>query len=966
MFPILAGSNPSGYNLTRSLRFRASASAYLNRTPASATNRKTWTWSGWFKRGALGAGYLFGATSDSWNVNWTLIYFNSSNSLFVQDYATSQRFNLNPTMVFRDPSAWYHLVVAMDTTQATASDRIKIYVNGTQVTAFSTASYPSQNLDTFVDNTVSHQISGTGGYFDGYLAEVNFIDGQALTPSSFGSTNALTGVWQPARYTGTYGTNGFYLPFPLNSAQTYAGSFNGSNQNITAPASANLALSGNLTIEAWVYPTTSTGTRSLVQSRSSGSSGSGYAFGLNSSNQLFVYSASSFFGTSSALSSNQWNHVAWVRSGSTNTFYINGVASGTFSNSSNYSDPSTNITYVGGQGTEFFTGNISNVRINNTAVYTANFIPSAAPLTAISGTQLLTLQNATLIDNSTNAFTLTNNNTVILSAASPFATVSNVTADYSGNGNNWTPNNISLAAGVTYDSMTDVPTLTSATAANFCVLNPLAFVAGATGLSATNGNLTYNNTNASNAYQGFGSMSSPSGKFYFEVTITARGDSSDYAYVGANNTYYANTGRNQALASFGAAYTTGDVIGVAIDTAVGVTYYKNNVSQGTISTTTPTVPFCAGFNSAVYNFNFGQRPFTYTPPTGFVALNTFNLPTSTIVKGNTVMDATLYTGNGSAQTIINAAGFKPDFIWQKARSEVASHRLVDSIRGANQVVYSNLTNAETFESGVVNSFNSNGFTGGSGNVVSSGNNAVAWQWQAGQGSSSSNTNGTITSTVSVNASAGFSVVTYASNGTSSATIGHGLGVAPAMIVAKQRSGTGSWCVYHSAISGAPTNVLYLNLTNALSGNALQYPAAPTSSVFSVGNGNDTYSSTSGTTYVAYCWTPIAGYSAFGSYTGNGSADGTFVYTGFRPKYLMIKRTDNVGSWWTIDTSRSPYNVAVQYLFADSSAAEGSDNAIDILSNGFKLRIATFQPNTSGGTFIYMAFAENPFKNALAR
>jgi hypothetical protein len=764
---LMGASGQGGYFLTRSLRFRSSASAYLNRTPAGAGNRKTWTWSGWVKRGNVDATqkYIFvGGTS---NAVRTFISFNSSNGLTVYSEDTSVVMELNTTQVFRDPSAWYHIVVAIDTTQTTASNRVKIYVNGLQVTALSTATYPTLNTDLVGINTTNSHFIGVRGswslsdYFDGYLAEVNFIDGQALTPSSFGSTNALTGVWQPAKYVGTYGTNGFYLPFTDNSALTTS----------------------------------------------------------------------------------------------------------------------------------------SNVGLGK---------------------------------------------------------------DFSGNGNYWTTNNISLTSGVTYDSMTDVPTLTSATAANFAVLNPLAFVAGATGLSATNGNLTYNNTNASNAYQGFGSMSSPSGKFYFEVTITARGDSSDYAYVGANNTYYANTGRNQALASFGAAYTTGDVIGVAIDTAVGVTYYKNNVSQGTISTTTPTVPFCAGFNSAVYNFNFGQRPFTYTPPTGFVALNTYNLPTSTIVKGNTVMDATLYTGNGSAQTIVNAAGFKPDFIWQKARAEIASHRLVDSVRGTSKVLYSNLTNSEATTSGVVDSFNTNGFTGGGGDVVSSGLTAVAWQWQAGQGSTSSNTSGSITSTVSVNASAGFSVATFTMPTSGVSTFGHGLGVAPQLVILKARTGAIGWGVYHVSVGNG--GYLQLNNTSATAVDANAWNnTSPTSSVFTIGTSFNNLG-----TYVAYCWTPIAGYSAFGSYTGNGGTDGPFVYTGFRPKLVITKRTDSTSSWYILDTSRSAYNAVTNSLYPDLSNAEVIETSMDILSNGFKLRNNFTGINASGGTYIYMAFAENPFKNALAR
>jgi hypothetical protein len=374
----------------------------------------------------------------------------------------------------------------------------------------------------------------------------------------------------------------------------------------------------------------------------------------------------------------------------------------------------------------------------------------------------------------------------------------------------------------------------------------------------------------------------------------------------------------------------------------------------------------------VYSYNFGQQPFSYTPPTGFVALNTYNLPTSTIVKGNTVMDATLWTGNGSSQTITNASAFKPDLVWGKARSAATSNEFYDSIRGGSQSLLSNTTGAENNWSPYgVTAFNSNGFsvndiTSSGYGINESGVTYVGWQWQAGQGSTSSNTSGSITSTVSVNASAGFSVVTYTGTG-ANATVGHGLGVAPAMIIAKSRSGTTDWNVYHSSLGA--TQAIYLNRTTAAqTSSAFWNNTAPTSSVFSLGTGTDI--NASGATNVAYCWSEIAGFSKFGSYTGNGSSDGPFVYLGFRPKFVMFKRTDSSSNWWMIDTSRSPINQMADVLLADSNGAEFSSGTgwpgIDYLSNGFKLRGTASGINASGGTYIYMAFAENPTKFANAR
>jgi hypothetical protein len=333
------------------------------------------------------------------------------------------------------------------------------------------------------------------------------------------------------------------------------------------------------------------------------------------------------------------------------------------------------------------------------------------------------------------------------------------------------------------------------------------------------------------------------------------------------------------------------------------------------------------------------------------------------------MDATLYTGQGVVQTVVNAGQFKPDFVWQKPRNEVASHRLVDSVRGVNKVIYSNQTAAEATETTTLTAFNSNGFTGGGSNAVTSGNTAVAWQWQAGQGSTSSNTQGSITSTVSVNTTAGFSIVTYTGVGSSPKTVGHGLGVAPKMILLKSRGAAVNWYVWHTSL-GATQVIEGLNTTGAASSQITFNNTLPTSSVISLGN-ND--SNNNGSTYVLYVWAEIAGFSKFGSYTGNGSTDGPFIFTGFRPAFIMFKRTNDVSDWNILDTTRSPYNTSITRLFANVSNAENSSAGnydIDILSNGFKQRntnaSTASNSNLNGSTYIYMAFAESPFKNSLAR
>jgi len=803
-----------GYDINNSLRLRKNASAYLNRTLGTPTDGKLWTWSGWVKRGALGSDlygiqHAFSATNNQGG-----IYF-QSDALVMLDFPTSLNCNLVTTQVFRDPSAWYHIIFSVDTTQATASNRVKVYVNGSQVTAFSTATYPSQNtilrmVASGNSGSIGRYFDGTSYFYDGYMAEVNFIDGQALTPSSFGETDTTTGSWKPKAYTGTYGTNGFYLKF----------------SDIATTSGSNAGLG----------------------------------------------------------------------------------------------------------------------------------------------------------------------------------------KDFSGNANYWTTNNISVTAGTTYDAMIDSPTLTSATVANYCTLNPLPYYGGFSVLSRGNLQFTSGNTNWMRALATFAVSS---GKWYWEVTanntlsqmhgIVTATTTSYYAgatnWVGYDATgygYFSDNGdkwNNNAGASYGASYGAGDIIGIAFDADNGKLYFSKNgtfqasgdPAAGTNAAFTgltngpyvPAVSLATTSGANTCDANFGQRPFSYTPPTGFVRLNTFNLPDSTIKKGNTVMDATLWTGTATGAgantiTITNQAGFKPDFVWAKGRSIAYAHGLFNSVAGVNRFLVSNTTNAELVNEpdGYVTSFNSNGFTLGNGSnsnltFNTSAATYVAWQWQAGQGTTSSNTSGTITSTVSVNATAGFSVVTYTGTG-ANATVGHGLGVAPKMIIVKGRSIAESWRVGHNSVNNgsSPWNYyMALNLTNAAAAASTVWNnTAPTSSVFSIGTDSAMNSNTN--TYVAYCWAAIAGYSAFGSYTGNGSTDGPFNYVGFRPKFIMLKRTDTTGNWTMYDATRNTYNAGSYPLYPNlSNAEDASLDHFDWLSNGFKMK--STNQNASGGTFIYACFASNPFKNSNA-
>jgi hypothetical protein len=345
------------------------------------------------------------------------------------------------------------------------------------------------------------------------------------------------------------------------------------------------------------------------------------------------------------------------------------------------------------------------------------------------------------------------------------------------------------------------------------------------------------------------------------------------------------------------------------------------------------------------------------------------MPTTyAIPDGRTVMAATTWTGNGSTQSInnaVNGVSMQPDLVWYKSRSNSGyDHYWEDSVRGVTKWIGSSSTSQELTIANSLTSFNSNGFTlgsdaGGNQNTLT----YVGWQWKAG-GAAVTNTAGSITSQVSANTAAGFSVVTYTST---TGTVGHGLGVAPSMIIMKGRNVNDQWTVGHVSINNgsSPWNYgLALNATSAQDANSgFWNNTAPTSTVFSQGSWD------SGYTKVAYCFAAVPGYSAFGSYTGNGSSDGPFVYLGFRPRWIMIKASSNSDAytgWAMFDTSRGTYNVVGPQIYANLSNAEGTGSYLDILSNGFKLRDSSTTWNNSGWTYIYMAFAENPFKYANAR
>jgi hypothetical protein len=795
-----------GYEIDRSLRFNSADSAYLNRTPASAGNRTTWTFSCWAKKCKNGTG-MFLLSADASNASY--IYWTSADIIKIRN--TTVEYESTP--VYRDPSSWYHLVWVWDTNNATAGNRTRLWVNGVEVNNWTVETHPSSGEQSYINSNVIHNIGRytitSGFYFDGYLTEINFIDGQALTPSSFGETNPDTGVWQPIEYAGTYGTNGFYINFSDNS-----------------------------------------------------------------------------------------------------------------------------------------------------------------------GTTSTTLGK-----------------------------------DYSGNGNNWTPNNFSVTAGAGNDSLVDVPTLWGTDTAaggtvrgNYSTLNPLAFPAGFS-ITVSNGNLDVVFANSTYAKSIGSTLGLSSGKWYFEGTANSGASVSFIGIEPSNSTifndtvsasrvigysatgysYFSNGDKrnNNTDSSYGNSYTTNDVIGVALDLDSGKIWFaKNNTWQASGDPAAGTnaafssipagtyIPGVSAYNSQGWTLNFGQRPFSYTAPSGFKALVTTNLPEPTVLDGSDYMNAFLWTGTQTAQSI--STGFQPGLVWNKSRSNADYHNVFDIVRGGIARLVPNTSDQESSTGNGFAGITSTGFdldgSGGGGDNNASGRTYVGWVWKA-NGSGVTNNIGTIQSTVSANTTSGVSVVTYSGTG-SVGTIGHGIGIAPSMVIVKRRNGGSgySWHVQH--ISTGNTRALFLDSTSSGgTSNVYWNSTSPTITVFTAGT--DTSINGSGGTFVAYCFAPVSAFSAFGSFVGNGSSDGPFVFTNFRPRYVLLKRTNTTGSWYVWDTTRDTYNWAYKWLAPNDFAAENTSSGanvwdIDILSNGFKIRNDGAFDNGSGSTYIYAAFAENPFKYALAR
>jgi len=693
LFLTAAAAGAAGaFSIDRSLRFNSADSAYLNRTPSSAGNRKTWTWSGWVKRASTGGvQVLFASYVDS--SNRFNIRYNASKLEFYGTVSGSVNINANTDAVFRDPSAWYHVLVVLNTTESTGSDRFKLYVNGSQISlSFSTT--PAQDADLHINSATSHLVGQAGStfYYDGYLTEINFVDGSALDPTSFGAFDD-NNVWQPKDTSSlTFGTNGFRLKFDdisSNSALGTDSSGNGNSFSVNNLSTVVRTISSAGTTSGSPYSSSFPWSTAFDGSITTTGAVSNTA-GANT----YVHTFTTPITCTTAAFVVYTSYTSALEAG--NACAINGTALNATA-SANWTK-TTNTLPVGSDG------------VSNYFVYTVNL--GGSPLSSVGVGNTMRVA-AVLVDG----------------AVIPLdGSVSDCLRDTPTNGD--TANDTGAGGEIT---------------GNYCTFNPLD---RSSSITLANGNLDASVSGV--AWISLrGTIGVSSGKWYWETEIntslsssntfmagigTAQQSVTNYMINSEGAGYYAYDGNKYPSAgSYGATYTGGDVIGIALDMDAGtLTFYKNGASQGqSHSGLTGTWFPCSAFYGTVsISTNFGQRPFAYSAPSGYKTLCTANLPDPTVADGSDYFQTALIAGNNSTQAI-TTTGMSPDFVWLKRRNNgTYAHSLVDSVRGAGQRLSSNNNLAEdTFAA--LSSFDSEGFT--LGNTVLNETNAttVAWAWDAG-------------------------------------------------------------------------------------------------------------------------------------------------------------------------------------------------------------------------------------------
>jgi hypothetical protein len=908
-----------------SLKFDSGSSNYLTRTPASAGNRKVWTLSYWIRLDG-DAGHLFSANNDAFQFE----YRSTGQLLFANSGSTSG--NTLSTALFRDHSAFYHVVIQHDAVNLAAN----VYINGT-LNFTATLS----NADGTWNNNTSHNINGRSTSNDSYgsfaMSQVYFIDGLALGPGYFGFTDPLTNTWRPKKFRaeGTTVNDGTQWSSYMSNTSTAGNLFDGSTSSTYGP-------DGN--------PQTFTPPNPIIVR-----------------NSLRIY-------------------------------YSSGVASRDFEVNDNGNVIST------GTGTFW-------VDLNFTGSLTKLYGTNGWNVRAIEVDGVIMKDSTTTnLAFGTNGFYLPMDN-------------DDFHIDKSGNGNNWTKQNFS-GTSIDPDVLKDSPsgavsggraqtgiTTTSSAPANYCTLNPIdAFV------STKDGNLE---TATSSGWQSIrATLGMKSGKFYWETqnnqdaaAILGIADTQATGFV--DGAIFGSTGHgggdaNPAWTWAGANYyfnattagtglsnhVSSDVVQYAFDADSGNLWFGRNGTwynsswattgdpangvNPTVSgiDTTKTYVACGSFYNGSAKFNFGQKPFKYAPPQGYLPLNSASgTPETVVPRPNQYMNTVTYTGTGSDLTL--DVGFKPDLSYFSTRSATGYIKYIfDSVRGATKYLATSHTqgdDAEGTSSSTLKSFNANGVTIGNNAQMNenSSNTWVSWHWKAGGNKNTFNVDdvgyasaaaagldgGNKTPTgASVGTKQGFSIVKFTNDTTSPITLSHGLTQAPTFVILKALTGSVGWTVGHTSIGF--TKRLKLNGTDAESASANFFnDTAPTSSLITLGANNVSND------FIMYSWHDVPGLQKFGSYSSNNSTDGPFIELGFRPALILIKESGASGQSWNIcDTSRNSSNPANKVIALNSNAAEYSYTTFDILSNGFKIRTNDNGWNGSSSTFIYAAWAEAPVSN----
>jgi len=963
--------------------------------------------------------FSFGSASQSDPYSSNFVVINPGNDDLIWGVnSQSQDVRVVDWMTSASLDTWYHMALVSDNGTA------KMYIDGVVQSDTETA----QNI---TDSGTFHIGSkGPDRPLDGYIDEFRISVGICRYTSNFTpSTTEFTAdkytklllhmdgaddgtTFTDSSWTGTGGV-GHTITANGDVTNTRAVrkigdssiKFDGTGDYLSIPHSSDWDFgTGNYTVELWFKRASAAG--GTIEFLIDHDEGANYGWGMRfkSGDDTIEWSdTSSNLSSTTAFTDTDWHHIAAVREGTgSNEFvlYVDGVAEATGTSTTDISLDESVTIGIRNSLANPFDGYMDEIRISNSARYTGTFTPQTTPFTADANTKLLIHSNWD----------------------------GGLGADSSGNYNTFTPTNL-----VATDQMVDTPTN------NFATWNPI----GSNDLiPLTEGNLVCAGTDDSGMNGTFG-MSD--GKWYWESYIDTTNSYSPYCGItiysmekdagsspnfetanthstaGSGNTHdYTQTGgTSSSYFQDSADY----IIAYALDLENGtMKYYEDNVLRHTDSTI-PTdgsvtfFPFIGmttsggpGWHNSYWNFgadsSFGglktsgsaaaqddneKGDFYYEPPSGFLALCTDNLSDPEIALPGENFNTVLYTGDGAADHAITGVGFQPDLTWIKMRSSTGQHLLFDANRGADHYLVSNNDEEDKTDTTSLISFDSDGFSVGSGYHGNSNLATFAsWNWKAGGTPTADNDNTTgamdansvalngslqaaytpsgspsiYPSKMSINTTSGFSIVEYTGHGSTTGTIPHGLGLKPDLIITKYLSGSASWSVYNSP-QGA-TKVIWLD-DNSAEGTGITYwrDTEPTTDVFSVGASGTTGGNAN--PYIAYCFKSIEGYSKVGSYEGNGNADGTFVYTGFRPAFWMTKRTDVASPWRLFDDKRPTYNAQTYKLQADDNGAEltGYPYA-DFLSNGFKVRDSGAYQNASGGTYVYLAFAESPFKTSNAR